>query len=491
MSKVAQSIEITFRTKNLKQVEAFKKWTDNIIEQILYGGAKGGGKSYLGVSLIFGDALLYPETHYFIARKELNDLRKFTIPTIHEVFQKLGLKIDDYAKFNGQDNFYTLHNGSKVFLIACKDEPSDPLFERFGSMQMTRGMIEEGGEVPEAAKENLWLSVGRWKNDVYKLKKKMIITANPKKGWMKREFVDPFFAGVLPATKAFIQAFASDNKHLPEGYEQTLSDLKGVARQRLYEGSWEYDESKDSLITFDALTDCFSNTIVFDGQKYLIVDVARKGKDFTTFAFYNGLQLYKVLKFQRQTTEKTEQLVKDWAAAEKIPYSNILIDEDGIGGGVVDHLFGVKGFTANSTPFPTAYEIRTRESKVTNNSLVPKTSFANLKAQCGWKAAELINERKMSFQVPDHRDELIEDVSALLRQKNVDGEGKKQLIPKDEVKASLGRSPDLGDTVIYRAYFELLKIATKEEDPKLAHGVAQQRDQFELRRSMKMERSNK
>jgi hypothetical protein len=33
-------------------------------------------------SLIFGDALIYPETHYFIARQELIDLRKFTIPTI-------------------------------------------------------------------------------------------------------------------------------------------------------------------------------------------------------------------------------------------------------------------------------------------------------------------------------------------------------------------------------------------------------------------------
>ena len=248
-------MEITFRTKNIKQGQACEKWMDDETEQILYGGAKGGGKSFLGVSLIFGDALLYPETHYFIARKELNDLRKFTIPTIHEVFQKMGMKIDEYASFNGQDNFYKLHNGSKVFLIACKDEPSDPLFERFGSMQMTRGMIEEGGEVPEAAKENLWLSIGRWKNDVFKLKKKLIITANPKKGWMKREFVDPYFAGVLPKVKCFIRAFASDNKHLPEGYVETLSNIKDpVARQRLFEGSWDYDESKDSLVSFDKWT---------------------------------------------------------------------------------------------------------------------------------------------------------------------------------------------------------------------------------------------
>lgn len=480
--------EIIFRTKNKKQGEAYEKWIDETTEQILYGGAKGGGKSFLGVSLIFGDALLYPETHYFIARKELNDLRKFTIPTIHEVFDKFGLKVDDYMKFNGQDNIYTLHNGSKVFLIACKDEPSDPLFERFGSMQMTRGMIEEGGEVPEAAKENLWLSIGRWKNE--NIKKKLIITANPKKGWMKRQFVDPHYLGTLTPVRCFIQALASDNKHLPEGYVATLAAITDtVARQRLYEGNWDYDESKDSLVSFDALTDCFSNTITKDGQKYLIVDVARLGKDTTRIGFWDGLDLYRVQTYEKQTTDKTEQLIKDFAAQERIPFSNILIDEDGIGGGVVDHLFGVKGFTANSTPMPTAYDIRTRESKVLNNALIPKASFANLKSQCAWKAAELINEHKMSFSVPDMRDDIIAELSALLRQKNVDGDGKKQLIPKDEVKLSLGRSPDIGDTIIYRAFFELLKIASKAEDPVLSRVKEQQTEQFYIRKSFN--RSNK
>src|SRR5689334_7274601 len=157
-------MKIKFTTRNQKQIEAVDAWIDPDIEEILYGGAKGGGKSFLGCSLIFGDALIYPGTHYYIARKELNDLRKYTIPSIHEVFEKWGLKIQDYAPFNGQDNIFNLHNGSKVYLISCSPIPSDPMFERFGSMQMTRGWIEEAGEVEEAAKSNLWLATGRWKN---------------------------------------------------------------------------------------------------------------------------------------------------------------------------------------------------------------------------------------------------------------------------------------------------------------------------------------
>lgn len=455
-------MELTFKTKNQKQLETVQFWIDDITEEILYGGGKGGGKSYLGASLIFGDALIYPGTHYFIARAELTDLRKFTIPTIHEVFTNWGLKVDNYMSFNGQDNCYTLENGSKVYLLACKEIPSDPLFERFGSMQMTRGWIEEGGEIAEAAKANLWLSIGRWKNGEYNLKKKLLITANPKKGWMKRDFIDLWKQNLLPKTRQFIQALATDNPYLPQDYVLTLSNEKDIVRrQRLFEGNWDYDEDQDSLITFDSLTDCFSNTVKKDGNKYLIIDVARKGNDSTVFSFWDGLELYKIEQFNKQDTAVTEQKAKDYAASEKIPYSHILVDEDGIGGGVVDHLYGVKGFVANSTPLPTEAEIRERVAKV-DSSLIQKRNFANLKAQCGWKLAELINEHKIAFNVIKYRDIIIEELTALLRQKDVDSEGKLRLKTKEDVKAELGRSPDIGDTIIYRAYFELAKAITQD-----------------------------
>src|SRR3990167_676885 len=117
---------IEFKTKINQQISAAKLWIDDETEQILFGGAKGGGKSYLGASLIFGDGLIYPETHYFIARQELIDLRKYTIPTIEEVFKNWNLDIETYANYNHQDNVWNLTNGSKVFMISCKELPSDP-----------------------------------------------------------------------------------------------------------------------------------------------------------------------------------------------------------------------------------------------------------------------------------------------------------------------------------------------------------------------------
>jgi len=469
-------VELTFATKNTKQLEALEYWIDDTTEQILYGGAKAGGKSFLGASAIFGDALIYPGTMFFIARQELNDLVKFTIPTIHQVFQNWGIKLEDYGSYNGQDKAFYLHNGSKVFLIACKEIPSDPLYERFGSMQMTRGWIEEGGEIAEAAKANLWLSIGRWKNDTYNLKKKLLITANPKKGWMKRDFVDPFRAGVLPPSRKFVTALPTDNPYLPADYVETLRTEKdNVRRQRLFEGNWDYDEDQDSLVTYDALTDLFSNSVVKDNHKYMVVDVARKGKDTTVFSYWDGLELYKVEQFQHQTIDVTNQKIRDKASIERIPYSHIIVDEDGIGGGVVDHLHGVKGFVANSSPLPTSTEIRQRFAKITHD-LIPRRNFANLKAQCAFKLAEMINEHHIAIRIPEMRDIIIEELTALLRQRDINKETKLAIKKKEDVKEELGRSPDIGDTIIYRMWFELQKEAVLDspEREKARQKVSQQ-----------------
>lgn len=482
-------MEIEFLTRNPKQLQAVEAWLDDVTEELLYGGAKYGGKSYLGASLIFGDALIYPNTRYFIAREQLTDLRKHTLSTIQEVFKNWKLDIERYAPFNGQDNVFNLHNGSKVYLIDCKETPRDPLFERFGSMQMTRGWIEEGGEVKENAKANLWLSVGRWKNQEYGLPKKLLITANPKKGWMKRQFIDDWKQGTLAVRKKFIQAFATDNVHGDKNYVKSLKNEKDkVRRQRLWLGDWDYDEDQNSLITFDALTDAFSNNIIKDNNKYLIVDVARLGKDFTTYNFWEGLELYRIEKFSKQTITNTIQKGKDLAAAERIPYSNIMIDEDGVGGGVVDGMFGVKGFVANSTALPTKTEIRQRGNKI-DGFLTPKTNFANLKSQCAWKLAELINEHKIAFKVPDYRDIIIEETTALLRQKDIDDDRKLQLIPKADVKEALGRSPDIGDPLIYRAWFELKKEVL--DDAGRDEIQAEQQKQFSVNLAKQTLNSNK
>jgi hypothetical protein len=186
------------------------------------------------------------------------------------------------------------------------------------------------------------------------------------------------------------------------------------------------------------------------------------GNDTTVISYWNGLELSKIDKFAKQDTAQTALKIKDIANIEQIPYSHIIVDEDGIGGGVVDNLFGVRGFIANSSPLPTKSEIR---SKFKKTDLIgsPRSNYRNLKSQCGFKLAEYINEHKISFKTPEYRDVIIEELSALLKHKDVDSDGKLQIKPKDDVKQAIGRSPDIGDSLIFRMWFELEKDINPDE----------------------------
>ena len=116
------------------------------------------------------------------------------------------------------------------------------------------------------------------------------------------------------------------------------------------------------------------------------------------------------------------------------------------------------------------------------HEFVPKTNFKNLKAQCGWKLAEVINEHKIAIRVPEYRDIIIEELTSILRDKEVDNEGKKQLRSKEDVKKEIGRSPDIGDTLLMRMWFELKKEAL-DENPERAVLLGRQQEIFDRNKS--------
>jgi hypothetical protein len=441
---------IEFNTRgNEKQLQACEYWLDDVSEQIMYGGAKSGGKSYLGCSLIFGDAFLYPETHYFIARKELADLRKYTIPSIHEVFAAWGIPKSNY-KYNGQDNYFELKNGSRVYLIACTYLPSDPLFERFGSIQMTRGWIEEAGEVSEDAKKNLWISIGRWKNEKYNLKKKLLITCNPKKGFLYREFYKPAVTGELPIDKKYIQALVYDNKTASQDYIKTLEDLQGISRQRLLNGNWEYDDDDNALMPYDAITDTFTNSHVQPGlKKYLTCDVALEGSDTFVLGLWYGWVLVKKWIIPKCTPKELVDFVNKIKTEEGVSNSNIVYDADGVGAYVGGWVNGAKAFHNGGTPI-----------KVDGK----KENYENLKTQCEYYLAKKVNERGIWLKSLDDNDKAngkdsVKDmtIQELEQIKSEEGakEGKLKTISKKERKANIGRSPDISDMLMMRSYFDL------------------------------------
>lgn len=441
-------MEIVFDAHgNEKQLEAIKYWIDPNVTDIVFGGSKGSGKSYLGCSMIGGDALIYPNTHYFVARKKLNDLRKFTLPSFHESFENLGVNPKLY-KYNGQDNVINFYNNSKVFFLEAKYLPSDPTYARFGSMQMTRGWIEEAGEFEEDAKNNLFASVGRWKNDDYNIVGKILQTCNPSKNYLYRNYYKPNKTNELEYWKRFIQALPSDNKKLAKGYLEHLNKiLNKNQKERLLFGNWEYDDDPTRMIEYETILQIFEHDHIqsIGKEKFLTADIARLGSDKAVIMVWECWTVIECVTLDISKTTEIQNIINALRVKYQIPKSNCIADEDGVGGGVVDNC-NILGFVNNSSPL----EESTPEG-------MQKTNYFNLQCQCAYGLAKKINEKELYFkaEISDlTKDEIIEELEQL-KTFNGDSEGKLRIMPKAQIKQNIGRSPDYRDNLLMRYYFEL------------------------------------
>jgi hypothetical protein len=148
---------------------------------------------------------------------------------------------------------------------------------------------------------------------------------------------------------------------------------------------------------------------------------------------------------------ETAAKIRQMANTYSIPMSMVVVDEGGVGGGVVD-ILRCKGFIANSLPLLT-FEKDHQGQRI-------KANFDMLKSQCGFKLAEKINNHQVYEDAePPVRKKLIAELEQL-KQKSVDADLKKGIIPKDEIKKLIGYSPDDMDTYIMRALFDLQPVAT-------------------------------
>jgi len=433
---------------NDKQKECGKAWANDDIDEVLYGGAKGGGKSFIGCSLILADAMMYAGTHYFIARKQLNDLRKFTIPSIHEVLN--GWEIPQEAwKYNGQDNFIRFKNGSQIDMLDLRYLPRDPLYERYGSVEYTGGWIEEGGEVNFGAFDVLKTRVGRHLNDEYNLTPKIFITCNPKKNWMYSYFYKPSLEGKLTEKQTFLQAFVQENPFIGQDYiEQLESTSDKAKKERLLKGNWEYDDNPYKLCIYDKILESFTNSHIEKGkEKYITADVARFGSDKAVIGVWEGWELIEVYEFEISKTTEIQSCIQTLQSRYNIPKSNCIVDADGVGGGVVDNL-GVVGFVNNARPFD--------EEVSEGRKDTPK--YRNLQTQMlVYLAERIINENKMyiSAELSEQQKEHIkEELDTIERIPDTDVV---TLLGKEDIKQGLGRSPDYRDMILMRCYFEFKK----------------------------------
>ena len=184
-------------------------------------------------------SLCYPGTKWFIGREELKRLRESTLITFFKVCTQYGIKRDKDFKYNGQDHYIQFANNSRIDLLDLRYLPSDPLYERYGSVEYTGGWIEEGGEVNFGAYDTLKTRIGRHLNDKYGILRKLFISCNPKKNWMHSTFYKPAKAGTLPGHQIYLAALVQDNPFIEKDYIEALkSTTDKVKKERLLKGNW-------------------------------------------------------------------------------------------------------------------------------------------------------------------------------------------------------------------------------------------------------------
>tara|TARA_R100001509_G_C4882279_1_gene220537 strand:+ start:2483 stop:3796 length:1314 start_codon:yes stop_codon:yes gene_type:complete len=416
------------------QEEAIEYLFDKTTTEVLFGGAAGGGKSWVGCSWLILMCLKYPKTRFLMGRSKLDSLKKTTLNTFFEVCETWGVKAGKHYNFNGGSNIITFFNKSEILLKDLFLYPSDRNFDNLGSLEITGAFIDEANQITEKAK-NIVASRLRYKLDDYGLIPKMLMTCNPAKNWVYTQYYRPSKEGKQKPHRKFIQSLVDDNKYISRFYKTQLQTLDELSKQRLLFGNWEYDASKDNLIEYDAILNMFNQKGV-KGQKYISCDVARFGSDKTVIMLWEGLYLIKIKTLLKSAVNDVVEYIRLLQQEHKVNITNIIVDEDGVGGGVKDYL-RCKGF-------------------VNNARALKGENYQNLKTQCYYKLADLINKGQIGVNCEDIniKNQIIEECEQV-RMKDADKDNKLQIMPKELVKGIIGRSPDFADALAMRMFYEI------------------------------------
>lgn len=417
-----------------KQIAAYEYLQDNTTNEVCYGGAARGGKSYLGCTWQIIRRISMPGSAGLIAREELTKLKDTTLLTFFEVLKKFGIR--NAVNFNAQSLIATFPNGSRIFFREIKLLPSDPEFDRLGSYDLTDYFLDEAQQISAKAISVLKGRTSVLSGEGWDTIPKALYTCNPAKNWVHKDFVAPHKRDELAPHRQFIKALPKDNPHVSQAYLNNLLKADPITVQRLYYGNFDYDDDPKVLCDYDAICDMFTNKHVLPtGNRHISADLAMQGRDKFIAGHWDGMIGYPDIIKGKSTGKEIESDLQGLMIKYGVPRSKTVADSDGMGSYLVSYLEGIKEFHGGA-------------------AAINKTEYANLKAECAYKLAELVNKREIYIICPDDVRQLMIEEMSVLKADSVDkDEGKKRIIKKEMQKELLGRSPDFLDWLIMRMYF--------------------------------------
>lgn len=471
-------------TFSRKQNLAFGVLTDPYVVELLFGGGAGGGKSLLVTTWMAVQCKQFPGITIGLARKEISNLGKTTVQTLlTEAHPLLGVvppikgkTAGDYkyvAPGNTNPGIY-YNNGSSILLLDLAPAPSDPNYDRFGSLPLTHVVIEEIGELTEKAVNALVSRKDRKLNREYSITGKAVMTCNPSYNFARERFYEPYVAqgggdmqswndgdvfvdGEMrfgQAKRAFIQSLPTDNPFLSPNYLANLRRQPEAQRRRLLEGDWDFDSDEGKLISAHMVR----TTETYDSEEPSAFgcDPSRGGDGCVFVEFKAGV----VVDAERvEIPQDDPKLDKgtyvgekyiDWVTARGGGYQDAALDAVGIGASVLDACnrlgWYVNAFVAASTKgirILDQYGNIIEEPKPEDKGI---PLFNNIRSQNYSDMAEEMKVGTLTFlntlsQFQEFRKDLsAHTVTYKERQTIVES--------KPDVKKRLGRSPDYSDALL-------------------------------------------
>ena len=427
-------------TKIRKQSEAWHALQDPEVEELLYGGAKGGGKSVFGcywsyimaysiAQKYFKEPPEHPLAVGFMGRKVAKNFTDTTLGT--------------WKRFIPANRYRIVGKPAEIFIAnrvkiqtGGLDRSED--VQKFNSAELAFGFIDQAEETTMddimALRASMRLTING-----ESLPYKLLFTANPRQCWLKTEFILN-----RDKDKRFVQALPGDNPLLPKSY---VPKLKSAFKHRpellqayLY-GDWSALEGSDNVIKDRWIEAASKVKFHPHKQKHLIAcDVARYGDDETVILHLIGTQIIweDCIIFGKKPITDTAGAVRK--LSERLGGVPCVIEEDALGGSVIDilkglgekNVYGIVPGSASSEP----------------------EKYVNKRAEIWDNAAQMYSEHEVQLNKP--APEQIDDYLLLRNQLCIPRykfRGAKLLISsKDEIKAELGRSPDRADAYVLGLY---------------------------------------
>ena len=361
--------------------------------------------------------------------------------SLFEVLNNWGLKVEEHYRYNSTTGEITFTNGSKIVLLELRYLPSDPDYTRLGGQLLTFAVIDEAGEVDEKGKQILQSRLGRWLNNDIGVKPILLMTCNPSKNFLYRDYYIPYTDNTLPTYKKFIPALITDNEYINQSYIDNLHKiLTPIDKQRLIYGNWDYSSDPNSLIEYNQILSIFVNEkpYIESPINYISADIAFTS-DNAVIIIWEGLTAIEIIV---NPTDKIEDVIKDKAIEHNVKQTNISYDSDGVGKYLMNYLKHAKPI-------------------VNNARALENENYENLKTQLYFKLAEAINGGKLKVLSNLKYNDKISEELGMIKHKPTDNVGKVAMISKADVKRQLGRSPDFSDAMAYRMIFEIKRKIVK------------------------------